>query len=315
VSGTSRPAFGVVFPPQETERIHLLEEWGYDSVWVGEHILHPTPTFDALIVLSAFGARSRGLQLGTSVLLLPLRHPVLVAKAAATVDIMTRGRLVLGIGIGGEYPQEFEVAGVPIDQRGSLADEAIEVIRRLWTDHEATYHGRHYSIRSVNMQPKPVQAGGPPIWVGGRSDAAMRRAGRQADGFMPYLLDPKRYAKSVTRVREEAEQAGRDPDAVTFALFQFICVADSYSEAFTRTIEELEYLYQQDFTPIAERYCVLGPPERCVEQLQAYLDAGAQHIILVPIGAKEEAERLSQIRCYAETVMPKLRSGELKHRD
>src|SRR3990170_372912 len=207
--------FGLNLFPHQWESIQRVEELGYDSAWTSEHIFFYFPTFDALTSLAAMAARTSHITLGTAVFLLPLRPAALAAKEVASVDIISGGRVILGVGVGGEYPKEFEAVGVPLKDRGARTDESIRVMKRLFTEDNVTFEGRFTHLNGVTLQPKPTQPGGPPIWVAGRSEAAIRRAGRLGDGYLPYLFSPDRYRDSLVQVRQVAEEAGRDPGAIT----------------------------------------------------------------------------------------------------
>ena len=165
--------FGVNLYPYQWREVPRIEELGYDSAWTSEHIFFYFPTFDALTTLAAAAALTSRIRLGTAVLLLPLRPAALAAKEITSVDVISGGRLTVGIGVGGEYPKEFEAVGVPVNQRGARADEAIRVLRKLWTEENVTFDGRFTTLDGVTLQPKPLQHGGPPLWIAGRSRAAI----------------------------------------------------------------------------------------------------------------------------------------------
>src|SRR5689334_10522635 len=173
-----RSAKASEWQPSIEELVELaqsIDRSGYDSLWVGDHISFPLAIFDPLLQLAQAAVASRRLTLGTAVYLLPLRHPGPVAKQVASLDHMTEGRFVFGVGVGGEFPKEFEVCGVPVNERGARLTESLEVLRTLWTGEPASHHGRFFNFDGVTMQPPPRQAGGPPIWAGGRSDGALKR--------------------------------------------------------------------------------------------------------------------------------------------
>src|SRR5215813_12842496 len=167
-----RPAIacGAVMTARERAGVQRLarsvEGAGFDSIWVGDHVSFYVPILESLTLLSFVAAVTDRVRLGTGVYLLPLRHPTTTAKVAATLDLLSGGRLVLGVGVGGEFPPEFRACGVPVAERGSRANEAIGLLRRLWTESGVTHEGRHFQIGPVSIDPKPVQAGGPPILVG-----------------------------------------------------------------------------------------------------------------------------------------------------
>ena len=238
--------------------------------------------------------------LGTAVYLLPLRHPTLIAKTTATVDLLSGGRLVLGVGVGGEFPPEFGAVGVPVAERGSRADEAIGVVRRLWSEDGVAHDGRHFHFGAVTMAPKPARI--PPIWVGGRAPAAMRRAGRLGDGYISHMTDADRYRENLTAIAAAARDAGRRDVAFTPACFLFTFLEDRFEDAEKKAAALLGTIYRRDFSEVAKRYCLLGRPEDCLEQLAAFARAGARHFILVPLsGPGAFAERA------AREILPELR--------
>jgi len=297
---------GVTFPAEDLDFLPRVEELGFDSVWTSEHILFYGPTLDATVTLGAFAARTSRIKLGTAILLLPLRNPTVVAKAVSTIDVLSKGRTLLGIGIGGEFPKEFEATGVPVTERGRRTDEAIRVIKQLWSEDNTSFHGRWTNFEGATMMPKPPQPGGPPIIVSGRSEAAMHRAARLGDGYMPYLFTPERFAQAKAAIEAEAEQQGRDLSGFHWALYQFTSLADRYDEAHERAIARLSRQYNQDFSKIAERYCALGTAQQAAERLRAFADAGVRHFILTPItppGATRE-----HLEWYARDLLPALRS-------
>jgi probable F420-dependent oxidoreductase len=299
--------FGVFVWPMPLEQAQRVEELGFDSLWVSEHMLFFVPTFDAITVLAAFAARTQRILLGSAVLLLPLRHPTVVAKEVASLDIISNGRIILGVGVGGEYPREFVACGVPVKERGRRTDEAIEVMRRLWSESGVNHEGRFFRLEDANMLPRPVQKPGPPIWVAGRSEAAIKRAARLGDGYMPYLFSPERYRDSLEKVSAFAQQHGRDPASIEAGMYQFICLADTYEEARQRANQDLSLRYNQPFDRIVDRYCVLGTPDQCAERLGHYVEAGVRHFILVPIGPP--AELPVHLEVYAREVVPSLRAA------
>ena len=299
--------FGVFLWPMPLEQAQRAEELGFDSLWVSEHMLFYVPTFDAITVLAAFAARTQRILLGSAVLLLPLRHPTIVAKEVASLDIISNGRIILGVGVGGEFPPEFVACGVPLKERGRRTDEAIAVMRKLWSESHVNHEGRFFRLEDATMLPKPIQKPGPPIWVAGRSEAAMKRAASLGDGYMPYLFSPERYRDSLAKVSAFAQQHGRDPTGIVAGLYQFICVADTYEEARQRANRDLSIRYNQPFDSIVDRYCVLGTPDQCAERLGEYVEAGVRHFILVPIAPP--AELSSHLEVYAREVVPKVRAA------
>jgi len=299
--------FGVSLWPLPLEQAERVEELGFDSLWTSEHMLFYVPIFDTVTVLAAYAARTKRLLLGTAVMLLPLRHPTVTAKEVASLDIISNGRIILGVGVGGEFAREFVACGVPLNERGARTDEAIQVMRRLWNESHVNHEGRFFRLEDATMEPKPVQRPGPPIWIAGRSEAAMRRAARLGDGYLPYLFSPERYRESLAKVRAYAEAAGRDPSAIQGAIYQFIALADTYEEARQRANQELSLRYNQPFDRVVDRYCVLGTLDQCVERLSQYVEAGVTHFCLVPIGPPRELP--AHLEAYARQIAPRLRGG------
>jgi probable F420-dependent oxidoreductase len=298
--------FGVNLWPLPLEQAERVEALGFDSLWTSEHMLFYVPMFDVVTVLAAYAARTKRLLLGSAVLLLPLRHPTVLAKEVASLDIISNGRIILGAGVGGEFAREFVACGVPLNERGPRTDESIQVMRRLWSESHVNHEGRFFRLEDASMEPKPVQRPGPPIWVAGRSDAAMKRAGRLGDAYFPYLFSPERYRDSLAKVRAFAEAAGRDPSTVKGAIYQFIALADTYEDAKQRANQELSMRYNQPFDRIVDRYCVLGTPEQCAERLAEYVEAGVEHFCLVPIAPPTELP--SHLETYARQVVPRVRA-------
>ncbi|HEX2174047.1 MAG TPA: LLM class flavin-dependent oxidoreductase [Dehalococcoidia bacterium] len=308
---TSSPAtgpirFGVTLPGGSLDDASLVEDLGFDSLWQGEHIIWHGPTLDATVALAAFAARTSRITLGTSVLLLPLRHPTAVAKSFATLDVVSGGRTVLGIGVGGENPAEFAACGIPYRERGARTTEAIEVIRRLWGQPEASFEGRFTRFEGIRIEPRPLQPGGPPIWVGGRSDAALRRAARFGDGWLPYLIDPDQYRSGWQGIQAEAREAGRNLDAFTPAHLIFTYLDDDLDAARAMAARRLGRAYRQPFEDLVDRFCALGPPEEFQRKLQQFIDAGARHLVLSPLCPYEDV--IGQLARYATDVIPAWRS-------
>ncbi|MCE2466246.1 MAG: LLM class flavin-dependent oxidoreductase [Dehalococcoidia bacterium] len=287
-----------------------LEELGYDYSGSGEHFMRgdpPKPSSAALSALAVAGGATEGIGLVSSVILLPFYHPTVLAKLATTMDIATNGRLVLGVGVGGEFPVEFEAAGLSVKQRGIRSDECLEVLRRLWTKRGVDYVGRHFSLKGVTIEPPPHQQPHPPVWVAGRRDAAMKRAARLGDGWLPYLYSPERYRASVSHISSLATGSGRDMSGFAWANFQFISIGASREQAAEDAATALggQYLYQGNFLDIVGGYCVLGTPADCIRRIQEYVDAGVEHFLFNWACPPEEVPR--HIESVAKEIIPHFR--------
>ncbi|HLE98873.1 MAG TPA: LLM class flavin-dependent oxidoreductase [Gaiellaceae bacterium] len=294
IQGSGQLTDGVPDPGRYRAVAELAEELGYDSIWAGEHLSFHNPILDLGVALAVFAAVTERIRLGAGVVLLPLRHPSLVAKQAASLDYVSGGRLMLGVGVGGEGAQDFEATGVPLEERGSRADEGIAALRRLFADRPASFSGRHYRFRDVSIEPAPIQPGGPPILVGGRSEAAQRRAGTLGDGWLPYLVSPRSFAVGVEKVQAHAAAAGRDPAELRHGIVAYARVEDDGAQAREAAREHLSQRYGMRFEPHhVERLCVAGSPEECTARVREYADAGASHLALNP--AVDGVEFVSQV--------------------
>ena len=283
--------------------IRDAEALGYDRAWVPDSQMIWS---DCYAVLALAAANTRRIKLGVAVYLLALRAPAVAAKAAATLDVLSGGRLVFGVGVGGENPKEFELCGVPHKERGARVTEGIDVVRTLWRDTPATFNGRFTRFTSVSIDPKPIQQP-PPIWIGGRSDAALTRAGRQGDGWVSYVVQADRYAQSLDKIRAAAAAAGRSMDGFTAAHLVFITVGRDYETAKTAWVSVLSKRYNQDFEPLVKRYGVIGTPEQCAEQLERFRAAGCNYFLMSAIGDPRD-ERL-QHEAIAAEILPRFRSS------
>lgn len=283
------------------------EAQGWDSIWVGDHVAFAVPILDPLLQLAQLGAFSRRLQLGTGVYLLPLRHPVPVAKQVATLDHLSGGRLVFGVGVGGEFPNEYEACGVPHGERGARLSEAIPLLRKLWSGEPVESDGRFFPLPPTQMLPRPLQPGGPPIWCGGRSDAALRRIGRMGDGWLAYVVTPERFGAGLEAIAREAERAGRAPRRFDTGVHLFVCMDDAYEKAWDAAAEHLSRRYAMDFRAAAKRYAALGRPEDVAARVDAFLHAGVRHVVVDLVGPL--AERDAQLERFAREVRPLLRGA------
>ncbi len=198
------------------------EELGYDSVWASDHVFNVSyvyerlgnrPYYDPLTILAFAAAQTTRVALGTSVLVLPYHNPMRLAKQAATLDRLSDGRVVLGIGVG-VIETELEAMGVPFAERGPYTDESIEIMKTLWTEDAPRHEGRFFRFSDMAFSPRPVRPEGIPLLIGGASRAAIRRAARHGDGWHPTAMPPEDLAQGIRYLGEQAEQAGRDPAAI-----------------------------------------------------------------------------------------------------
>jgi len=282
--------------------VALLEELDYASLWAGDHIAFTSPILDPMLGLAQAAAMSETLRIGTAVFLLPLRSAAGAAKLAASLDHLSEGRFIFGIGAGGEFPREFAACGVSPKERGARLTEGIEVMRKLWSGKPVSHHGKVWNFDDVHMQPAPVTPGGPPIWCGGRSEAALRRAGTLADGWMSYVVTPEQFAMGLATIDAARTEAGRAAEPFGTAHLLFTRLDDSYERAWDDATALLSQRYAMDFRKAAARYCAMGNPESIAATLRKFHAAGVRHVILDMLGTPEERE--AQLRRFAKEVRP-----------
>jgi probable F420-dependent oxidoreductase len=283
-----------------------MEQMGFDSLWVWDHILlgvEPNfPIIESLTLLTAIAARTKKVKLGTGILVLPMRNPVILAKQLACMDLLSDGRLLMGMA-SGWYRREFNAIGVPFEQRGKIMDENLDVLKRFWTEHMVKGDWPHHKIPAGVMYPKPVQQPRPPILIGGYVDVVLKRAAVAGDGWLTYFYKPEAFAKSWEKVRNFAKEAGKDPDHLMNGAQLPIMIGKSRAEIEAPMMEwlqkEWDYAAWSDST---KESAIMGTVDECVAQLKAHLAVGVQKLIFVPY--KYE---MSQIEIIAKQIIPRLR--------
>ncbi len=258
------------------------EALGYDSVWVGDSLL-ARPRHEPITLLAAVAARTARAKIGTAVLLPALRNPVLLAHQIVTLDQVSAGRVILGVGIAADVPNiraEFRAAGVPFDGRVGRLMEGLRLCRALWRGEPVDWDGRWQVAQGV-IGPTPCQPGGPPIWGGGSAPAALARAGRHFDGWFPAGPDAQRWGEHWRRVQESAREAGRPADAVDSAVYLTLAVDEDAARANRRMDEFLAAYYGQRPESLKKwQACFAGPERAAAEWIAGYVREGARHVIL-----------------------------------
>lgn len=280
------------------------ESLGFDYVAAGEHLFFHGPTPNAFVMLAAAAGATERIRLLSAITLLPLYPAALAAKMASALDVVSDGRFDLGIGAGGEFPPEFEAVGVDPDTRFRRIDEAISLMRRLFTGESVDFSGE-FTRLAARLQPPPVQPGGPPIWLAGRKPGGIRRAARFADVWMPYMVSVPSFQTGYEQVTVAAAEAGRDPSSIAGAVYAFVCVDPDRGWAREQGIAKVSAAYRQDFTPLADKYLLLGTPEDVIERVEEYRAAGADRMILNI--AAEPAHQRRVTETLATKVLPQLR--------
>ena len=279
------------------EFARTAEAVGFDSVQVGDHIQWHAPILEATTVLATFAAVTSRVRIASDVIILPLRDPVLIAKTVASLDVLSGGRMIFGVGVGGDHPAEYTAMRVPIGERGARANESLEIVRGLFTSERFSYAGRHYTVEDVSIAPRPVQQ--PlPIWVGGTSDPALRRAARHADGWICAFASEREFARLAESLRGMLAEEGRPADGFTFGNFVFANVGPDATAALAAGADYVSRVYHLDGKAIVERFGAAGPVEACAARVRAQVEAGADDIVLSPVCGYREWPR--QLEAYGE---------------
>lgn len=269
------------------------EELGFDAGWVGDHLVCNAPLLDATMALSAAAAATKRLALGFSVMLVGLRDPERAADQIDTIGALCGGRLSLGVGVGGEHPEEFQAAGVPVASRGKRLDEILGVLPELLAGRGVDFSGETIEVHASPTERFTRER--PAIIVGGRGDVALRRAARFGDAWLPMWLSPEAIADRARELGELAAVADRPAPSLTLLLL--VCVDEDRELARRRAAEHLQGQYRLPLH-VVERWAALGPATHVAETVQRYLDVGVDELILMPLGGRplEQYERFTQVR-------------------
>ena len=292
--------------PTETPDIDALysyaqraEALGFESLWAWDHVIlgvEPSfPILDSITTLGAIAARTRRIKLGTGVLVLPLRNPVVAAKALGSLDVISGGRLVLGVAAGW-YAREFDAVGVPFKQRGRLFERNLDILMKLWTEERVTLRADEHNLREAVMVPRTTQRPRPPVLVGGYVDAVLRRAGTVGDGWLTYFYTPESFTRSWQKVQAFAREAGRDPATLTATNQLAVYVGESREQTAADMRQWLST--EWDVAAWSEstiEHAIHGSARECVEQLRAHVATGVHRIILIPYRYQpEQVERIAK---------------------
>ena len=268
------------------------EKLGFDSVWASEHVFNVSyvydrigdkPYYEPLTVLTYVAAMTSTIGLGNSVLVLPYHNPIRLAKVAATLDVLSGGRVMLGVGVG-VIEEELEAMGSPFAERGAISDEMIAVMRELWTKDDPSFLGKYHSFSGMKFTPKPVQKPHIPIIIGGTSKAAIRRAARSGTVWHPTALSPQALAEGMDYLKEQAVKAGRDPSEISVSI----------SAAIGNTHNHNRYSLGED-------------PEEILERSQKYQEMGLERLVVSP-NTRDQTQLRPIMEMLAEVVIPAVKS-------
>ena len=306
---TSRVTLGVAIPqtfvgvPIDTARmrefLQRAEALGFDSAWVVEQVLGSAPVLESVSTLAWAAAVTERVRLGSAVLLTALRSPVHLAKALATIDQLSQGRLIVGVGLGGN-PKVYPAYGLAAERRAARFAEGLRLMKRLWSEPRVTLAGEFFRVENASMEPKPVQRPHPPLWFGGHDPRALRRAVALGDGFIGAgSASTATFADEVRTLRRLLDETGRAPSAFPVGKRVYVALDRDRARAGKRLAEWFGAFYGRP--ELAEAVSVWGDADACVEGLRAVVDAGAGFILLNPV-----FDELEQLERLAADVAPRL---------
>lgn len=289
---------GVATPAEICAYAERAEDLGIDSLWLSDRITGTQ--LDIACVMALVAARTRRIKMGPSVLTLPAHHPVHVARTYATLDHLSGGRrrIIMAVGIGND-PRQCAAAGIPPEERGARMEEGVAVLRKLWSEPRVTHRGRFYAFEDLSIEPRPV--GGPlDVWIGGRTDVALRRVARYGDGWFPSFITAEEFRSGMAKLVAYGAERGRaiDPREAGTVLLSY--VTDDAARA--APVRELAAgAFGMPVAAMAER-CAVGSAAECVDRLRGFVAAGCTKFVLFPLCPPDEL--VSQIERYAGQVIP-----------
>lgn len=288
------------------DAVDISESMGLDYLALPDRVSRPVPRFDTLTLMAAIALRTKRIRMKTHIFVLPLRQPIELARRLVTVDHLSRGRFIFAVGLGGQgspvYLKEYEDVGIPTKERGRRANELLEALKILWTQPKATFNGKYYRFRDVVFEPKPYQRPHPPIWVGGVSEAALRRLAKYGDGWAGSIEGVSSAFGSVEgaikKLRMYVAEQGRDPQTLHIS----ICVRANINPDRDQAVREAQTFWEQQLSSIEGgrsfdkklEIGLYGPAGLIVERMQELQAAGVQSIIIHfhSFNLKEQLKRL-----------------------
>jgi probable F420-dependent oxidoreductase len=279
--------------------IDLCETSGIDSVWFSERLSSPAPVLEPMTTMAAVAARTRRLKFGPSVLITPFRSPAMMARELAMLDYLSNGRALPAVGIGVEQEKEFRAAGVPFKERGRRTDEAIAIMRKCWSEERVSHAGEFWQLDDITVLPHPVQQPFP-LWIGGKSAAAMKRTGAMGDGWMPSFITPEEFRVGVDTIHGLATAAGREVPADHFGALFYFCIDPDPARAREMAAPFIPRGRVDDATLAA--CTAFGPSELLVERIEQYVKGGGSKFIARPMCPPDRM--LDQLSRLAADVVP-----------
>ena len=276
---------GLPSPETIVEVAGRAEEWGLDSFWLSDHLLAPSAELDVVATLALLASRTSRIKLGPSVFLLNLRHPLVAAKAFATLDYLSHGRIVMAVGTGANLA-DYAACGLPTEGRGRRLDEGILILRKAWTEPRFSFHGKYFNFDNVSIEPRPAPrtnngSGTIDIWVGGRADAALKRTARLADGYFASFQTPDEFATNLATIRKYAVEFGRADARIESGLILF-CRLGATRERAIAAMQPMLAALGRGAEAFAQR-TLYGSPADIIEQLDPYIARGLDKFVLWPV--------------------------------
>ena len=258
------------------------EALGFDSLWTLDQVLGGSRNLEPISLLSYVAAITTRVRLGTAVFVLPQHNPVQLAKELATLDVLSGGRVDAGFGIGNDDQAQSAAFGLRPGRRVRRFTESLAVMRALWSERKATFHGDFFDLDDIRMEPKPVQRPGPPVWFGGRVEPALRRAVRLGDAWMgPGSSSIEDFRGHVAILRQALDETGRDPDSFTISKRLYLAIDDDRERAEGRLREWFGHVYGN--ADLASQVAVWGPADYINERIAELIDIGAEHVLVNPV--------------------------------
>ncbi len=305
--------FGVRLPHNEKEFqgvspeyilkcAQLAEELKFDSVWVHDHIISGHTILDPIAVWGFVASATKKVKLGSSGLQMALRHPVWTARELASLDVLSNGRLIVGV-VPGRREKEFEAAGVPLSEAGKRTDEGIKIMKALWTQRDASFSGRYHKFEKITMIPHPIQKPHPPIYIGGDSPAGWSRVARLGDGWIiGGGLTPSELAQRFDGIRKKAKEKGRDPDKIALAYLSFAAIL-APGAGDKETMRKWSQDRIAEGRPRPDDVNLIGEPGEIIKKLEGYVDVGVNSIELRFMAPNMDAV-LTSMKVFSREVMP-----------
>ncbi len=288
------------------QRTRKAERLGFDSIWVYDHLLlgakRVFPILESLTTIAALATIVPKIKLGTSILVLPLREPLLLAKVVSTIHHISKGRLILGVAAGW-YEREFQACGVNFSRRGTIMEQNFLILRRLLSEDDISTRANGREYQHVTIAPRPDGGDGPKILMGGYVEGVLRRVGRLSDGWLSYYYTPNDFSKSWQKVQRYAKESGRDISHLDNANMLPICVASTVDEG-TRKVNAFtgQYMDLPSWSEAKAESAIVGTIDQCEKQIQMQIDAGVCNIILIPAFYKDK-----QIEIIGTELLPRFR--------